>query len=187
MRKLLLSIFIAISFIVNVYAGNRIHPYIGVASGGLFEQILKVPSLFQGNAGMASVDVGVEYIYALGGKGFSVSPAIQMIGVLHDINAKSSVEPSNTFWLQVPVVADYKLDINNSFALFCGAGLFGGVRLRSTKSMDRVLDSGIIARVGVYLGRFSIGIGGQFGLLPYEESPAKRYPSLLDLSTGFLF
>ena len=154
-------------------------------------------------AGMSNIvgsdtDGDMRFSYKLGitydveiAKDFYIMPGIEFIA--------KGFEDTNMTYLQVPVQAAYRFNINNNTNLelkagpYIAYGLYGGdikllggkIDVFSDNGLER-LDAGIAAGVSLNICRFVIGLEYSRGLLKLDDS-SSMYNQAFGITAGYKF
>lgn len=118
-------------------------------------------------------------LYIETGVGFSSRGGKAVIDQFGEIYATTL----NPFYLQVPLLVNYRFDIRNTLTIEPFAGVYGGVGLRGKMKTDygkeelfaepaflRRLDFGIRAGVGIVVRRIYLGVSYDFGCVNQLKS-----------------
>ena len=145
-----------------------------------------------------SYKVGVGYEYAIS-ESFSIEPAAMINNKSFKIDGISG--NINRFFLEVPVLAAYKMDLNDNYKLIINAGpyvaygLFGSdIEWGDGEAKTNVIDScdrfeaGIEAGARVVFGEMSVGIDFNRAITKaFKEGDGKVYSRVIGVTFGYKF
>lgn len=172
MKKIISAITVAIMAVVFSFSAQALPPEFEAVVG------LNFSTVNYENVGFRhSFHAGIRTIYQVP----TVTPGfyVNAAALLSLKGFKTDSISFNPYYLDIPIHAGYKYEVDDRFAMFIeggpyvGIGLFGkceGVDIFSDEIGYNRLDIGIGARGGVEFDkRYSISLGGDFGFLKVTD------------------